>query len=101
MAIAGWYKIKLPWPVGPYVGSYPKDDPREVLHRRLAHVGPDEWVMVKRSEINDVCEMRVCRSTHDFDYDEDGPTTPMTAYCVKEAGHRDGHGNGYFTWVEG
>ena len=56
---------------------------------------------VKVSEIKDVYEMRVCRSTQDFDRDEDGPTQKMTAHCVKEAGHRGLHGNGYYTWQDG
>lgn len=99
MPIANWHKLRLPWPAGPYVGSYPQEDPREVLaNRAKVQQCPDGWVMVKASDIRDVYEMRVCRSTHDFDHDEDGPMQTTTAHCVLEAGHRGRHSNGYFSW---
>lgn len=86
------------WPVGRYVGGYGRTDPRHVLAERLCHENADGWVMVKASEIRAVHEMRVCRATEVFERDEDGPMPPMTAHCVKEAGHPYDHGNGYYTW---
>lgn len=85
-------------PVGDYVGTYQAEDPREVLRVRAARPGPEGWVMVRAAEITAVYRMRVCRSTARFDSDEDGPMPPTTVYCVEQAGHNGGHGNGYFTW---
>ncbi len=106
----GWYQSKLPWPSGPLScllrhqgpvhrpGLFNDDDPREALRKRLRHIGPDDYVIVKASEIEAVYQMRICRSTHDFDRDEDGPTAVHTAYCILEAGHTRRHTNGYHSW---
>lgn len=87
-----------PWPSGRYVGRYSPGDPRLALMERNRHATHEGFVIVKASEIKAVYEMRVCRATRLFDRDEDGPTPPMTAHCVEEAGHRGDHSNGYYTW---
>jgi len=88
----------MEWPSGLYVGGYAPGDPRVVLMERAHHETAEGFVVVKASEIKAVFQMRVCRSTRVFDRDEDGPTKPMTAHCVEEAGHRTSHSNGYYTW---
>lgn len=94
-----WYEAQTFWPVGPIVSQpYRGSDPRRVLGKSLNQVGRDGYVIVKAAEIKAIIEMRVCRSTRDFDRDEDGPLTPMTAHCIHEAGHVGHHGNGYYTW---